>query len=115
MNVLVTGGAGYVGSHAAKFLKESGHHPVIYDNMSRGHRAVPEILGLPAVIADLRDIETLTRSLKELRIEAVMHFAAWATVGESFEKPLDYYENNFAVVIGLLRAMESVGVDRFVF
>src|SRR6187401_1939847 len=88
MNVLVAGGAGYIGSHTAKRLKEAGHSPVIYDNLSRGHRSVVDILKVPAVAADLNDRETLTATLREHKIDAVMHFAAFAFVGESVEKPL---------------------------
>src|SRR6059058_5928482 len=73
MNVLVAGGAGYIGSHTVKRLKESGHTPVIYDNASRGHRIVAKILAVPAIFADLNDRETLTRTLRENKIETVMH------------------------------------------
>src|SRR4026207_2116268 len=96
MNVLVAGGAGYIGSHTGKRLKEARHNPVIYDSVSRGHREVVNILKVPAVIADLNDRETPGRALREHKIECVMHFAAYAYVGESVEKPLMYYQNNVA-------------------
>jgi UDP-glucose 4-epimerase len=115
MNVLVAGGAGYIGSHTVKRLKAAGHHPVIYDNISRGHQAVVKILDVPAVIGDLNDQPLLTRSLKEHRIETVMHFAAYAYVGESVEKPLTYYHNNVATTVSVLQAMADAGVKRFVF
>src|SRR6195952_1245992 len=115
MNVLVAGGAGYIGSHTVKRLKEAGHSPVIYDNGERGHKAVAGILGVPAVWADLNDRATLTAALREHRIETVMHFAAYAYVGESVEKPLMYYQNNVATTVSVLEAMKEVGVDRFVF
>ncbi len=115
MNVLVAGGAGYIGSHTVKRLREAGHHPVIYDNLSRGHRAVTEILGVPAVFADLNDSASLIQALREHRIETVMHFAAYAYVGESVEKPLMYYHNNVATTINVLEAMREAGVDNFVF
>src|SRR5436189_3143713 len=88
MNVLVAGGAGYIGSHTVKRLKEAGHTPVIYDNVSRGHQAVVDILKVPAVVADLNDKAALTKTLRDRRIDTVMHFAAFAYVGESVDKPL---------------------------
>lgn len=115
MNVLVTGGAGYVGSHAVRILKAAGHNPVILDSLVRGHRQVAEILGVAAVWADLRDVATVETTLRVHQIDAVVHFAALAQVGESVLHPLDYYENNVALTIGLLRAMDRVGVHRFVF
>ncbi|MCY2955204.1 MAG: UDP-glucose 4-epimerase GalE [Planctomycetota bacterium] len=115
MNVLVAGGAGYIGSHTVKRLKEAGHAPVIYDNCSRGHRAVVDILKVPAVIGDLSDRAALSRALRDHRIDCVMHFAAYAYVGESVEKPLMYYENNVANTVGVLQCMQEAGVNRFVF
>src|SRR5579875_1133789 len=115
MNVLVAGGAGYIGSHTVKRLKEAGHSPVIYDNLSRGHRAAADILKVPFVDADLEDRHTLLRTLREHKIEGVMHFAAYAYVGESVEEPLMYYQNNVATTIAVLECMKEAGVDRFVF
>ena len=73
MNVLVAGGAGYIGSHTVKLLKQAGHSPIIYDNGSRGHPVVAEILGVPAVIADLNDRKTLVQTLRDRKI--------WVLVG----------------------------------
>src|SRR5690242_20357693 len=115
MNVLVAGGAGYIGSHTVKRLKEAGHKPVIYDNLARGHREAIEILDVPAVVADLNDRTALVEALKENRIDTVMHFAAYAYVGESVEKPLMYYHNNVATTVNVLETMAEAGVDRFVF
>jgi UDP-glucose 4-epimerase len=115
MNVLVAGGAGYIGSHTVKRLKEAGHSPVIYDNLSRGHKTVAEILKVPAVFADLNDKPTLTKALRDHKIDTLMHFAAYAYVGESVEKPLMYYHNNVATTISVLEAMREAGVNRFVF
>ena len=115
MNVLVAGGAGYIGSHTVKRLKERGHSPVIYDNVSRGHKTVAEILKVPAIWADLRDTATLAGALRQHKIDCVMHFAAYAYVGESVEKPLDYYDNNVATTIKVLQTMKETGVGRFVF
>jgi UDP-glucose 4-epimerase len=115
MNVLVAGGAGYIGSHTAKLLQESGHYPVIYDNLSRGSRATIDILKAPAVIADMQDKAAFTAALRKHSIEAVMHFAAFAYVGESVDKPLDYYRNNVSATINVLEAMQEAGVGKFVF
>jgi UDP-glucose 4-epimerase len=115
MNVLVAGGAGYIGSHTVKRLKESGHRPVIYDNVSRGHRVVADILKTPAIWADLNDHAALLRALRDHRIDTVMHFAAYAYVGESVQKPLLYYQNNVATTISVLQTMQEAGVNRFVF
>jgi UDP-glucose 4-epimerase len=115
MNVLVAGGGGYIGSHTVKCLKEEGHTPVIYDNFSRGHRAVVNILKVASVDADLNDKPVLTKALRDHKIDAVMHFAAYAYVGESVQKPLMYYQNNVATTVSVLEAMESAGVERFVF
>src|SRR5687768_5586860 len=115
MNVLVAGGAGYIGSHTVKRLKEAGHTPVIYDNASRGHREVVDILKVPAVFSDLNDKPALLAALREHKIETVMHFAAYAYVGESVEKPLMYYQNNVATTVSVLQAMEEADVERFVF
>ena len=73
MNVLVAGGAGYIGAHTTKRLKEAGHSPVIYDNLSRGHRSVVDVLKVPMVAADLNDRDTLVRTLREYKIDTVMH------------------------------------------
>lgn len=115
MRVLVAGGAGYIGSHTAKRLAETGHDVVIYDDLSRGHREPVLALGLPLVVADLADRTRLLATLREHRIECVMHFAAYAYVGESTESPLLYYDNNVATTVGVLRTMREAGVPRFVF
>src|SRR5437763_376949 len=114
MNVLVTGGAGYIGSHAVKLLHESGHKVVVLDNLYRGHRgAVPE--GVPLEELDLRQTEALANALTHHQIECVMHFAALAYVGESVTEPLRYYDNNTGGSISLLTAMKAAGVKRMVF
>jgi len=115
MNVLVAGGAGYIGSHTVKRLIDTGHTPVIYDNLSRGHQAVVDILKVPAIHADLNDRAALTSALKQHKIDTVMHFAAYAYVGESVEKPLMYYANNVSTTINVLQAMADAGVNKFVF
>jgi UDP-glucose 4-epimerase len=115
MNVLVAGGAGYIGSHTVKRLKEAGHRPVIFDNLSRGHREVVDILGVPAIFADLGDRGQLITALRKEKIDTVMHFAAYAYVGESVQDPLMYYRNNVAITVNVLEAMKEAGVNRFVF
>lgn len=114
MNVLVTGAAGYIGSHAVRGLRERGHRPIALDNLSRGHRAaVPA--DVPFVELDVRQTDAVTRVLEEHRIECVMHFAAFAYVGESVAEPLMYYDNNTAGTLSVLRAVERTKTPRFVF
>jgi UDP-glucose 4-epimerase len=113
MRILVTGGAGYVGSHAAKLLAGSGHDVVVVDNLAEGHRAA--VGKLPLVTADLLDQATITETLKKHRIEAVMHFAAFAYVGVSVREPAKYYHNNVVGTLSLLDAMRAAGVGRIVF
>lgn len=113
MNVLVTGGAGYVGSHAASALRAAGFVPITYDNLSRGHREFVRFG--PLEVGDILDEARLVDVLKSSRPSAVMHFAAFAYVGESVEAPLDYYRNNFAGALTLLGAMQKCGVSRFIF
>ncbi|MBN2576773.1 MAG: UDP-glucose 4-epimerase GalE [Deltaproteobacteria bacterium] len=114
MNVLVTGAAGYIGSHAVQALLRAGHAVVALDNLSRGHRqAVPS--AVPFVQADVRDSERVLDVLRSHRIECVMHFAAFAYVGESVEQPLLYYDNNTLGTLGLLRAVARSDCRRFVF
>lgn len=115
MNVLVAGGAGYIGSHTVKQLKAAGHSPVIYDNCSRGHRQVVDILKVPSILADLNDRQALTAALRDHKIETVMHFAAFAYVGESVQQPLMYYQNNVATTVSVLDCMKAADVKRFVF
>lgn len=113
MNVLVTGGAGYVGSHALPELKRAGHTPVVFDNLSEGHAAAVGDARL--IRGDLRDEAQIASALEESGAEAVMHFAASAYVGESVEDPQKYYFNNTVNSLRLLRAMLTVGVDKLVF
>ena len=114
MNVLVTGGAGYIGSHAVKSLQKAGHKVVVVDNLSRGHRHAVTGEAI-LVVHELSDWQHIARILRQNKIDCVMHFAALAYVGESVEQPLRYYTNNTADAIALLRAMQETGVNRFVF
>jgi UDP-glucose-4-epimerase GalE len=113
MRVLVTGGAGYVGSHAAKLLAESGHHVVIVDNLVNGHRAA--VGKLPLVVTDLLEKDRIVRLIKDEKIDAIMHFAALAYVGVSVTEPANYYQNNIVGTLALLDAMRETGVERIVF
>lgn len=113
MRILVCGGAGYIGSNMAAMLAREGHRPIVYDNLSKGHKAA--IGGAEFVEGDLADYELLVETLKSKRIEAVMHFAAFIEAGESIQFPLRYYQNNVSNTLVLLGAMESAGVDKFVF
>ncbi len=113
MRVLVTGGAGYVGSHALVELREAGHEPVVFDNLSEGH--APAVGECRLITGDLADEEQVRGALRETRAEAVMHFAASAYVGESVEDPEKYYFNNVVNSLRLLRAMRGAGVERLVF
>ncbi len=111
--VLVTGGAGYIGSHTAKELSRAGYRVVVYDNLSRGHRSA--VRWGPFEEGDLLDQERLRRVLTEHRIDAVLHFAAFIAVGESMQTPELYFHNNVEGSMSLLDAMRATGVRRIVF
>jgi UDP-glucose 4-epimerase len=113
MKVLVAGGAGYIGSNMVAMLAAEGHEPIVFDNLSKGHRSA--VGQTPFVAGDLADYELLIKTLKHYKIEAVMHFAALIEVGESVQQPLKYYRNNLSNTQNLLSAMQAVGVDKFVF
>ncbi len=119
MNVLVTGGAGYIGAHAALRLLGDGHAVTVVDDFSRGHREALETLAplgdLHGVEANFGDQPEMTGLLRDRSIDLVMHFAALTYVGESVENPLRYYRNNTANAVALLEAMHEAGVRRFVF
>jgi UDP-glucose 4-epimerase len=111
--VLVTGGAGYIGSHAAKALAAAGRPVVIYDNLTEGHRQAT--LGADLVVGDTRDVDLLRSVLSSRGVTSVMHFAAWAAVGESVKDPAGYYSNNVEGTLSVLRAMALEGVASFIF
>ena len=114
MRVLVTGGAGYIGSVVAEALLARGHEVVVYDNLVRGYRdAVPE--GAPLIIGDVLDAATLGGELREHRIEGVVHLAGLSLVGESMSDPARYYRVNVGGGLALLDAMHAVGVGMLVF
>ncbi len=113
MKIVVTGGAGYIGSHAVKALLKSGHEVIVFDNLSKGHRAA--VSGAELIEGDLSDQLVLTRIMRDQCIEAVMHFAALAQVGESVQQPAIYYATNVVGTYNLLEAMRTAGVNKLVF
>jgi len=113
MNILVTGGAGYIGSHTAKTVRKYGHTPIVFDNLSRGW--VDWVRYGPFVYGDIRDEEALYQALRAFRVDAVIHFAALALVEESVRNPAEYFEHNVRGTIALVRAMARAGVGRLVF
>lgn len=114
MNVLVVGGAGYIGSHCVRQLEEAGHRPVVLDNFVFGHRGAVAA-HVPLYEADLGDAAAVREVLEKEAIELVMHFAAFAYVGESVEDPLKYYGNNVVATYRLLETMLAADVRKFVF
>lgn len=111
MVVLVVGGAGYVGSHAARVLRRHGHEALIYDNFSTGYARLAA--GFELITGDLADTQKVTAALR--RVDAVMHFAAYAYVGESVENPRKYFQNNVEAALALLNACIDCGVRKFIF
>src|SRR5947209_3059088 len=113
MRILVTGGAGYIGSHAVRLFLARGHQVWVYDNLSEGHRAA-----VPAdrlIVGDLAETPRLDHALLENRVEAVVHFAAFTYVGESVRNPGKYYQNNLVNTLGLMECMRRHQIGRFVF
>src|ERR1700746_2260603 len=113
MRILVTGGAGYIGSHAVKLFLARGHDVWVYDNLALGHRAA-----VPADRLVTRDLDEVHRPdplLVDKRGEAGAHFAAWGAVGESVQDPAKYYRNNLVNTLGLMECLRRAGVGRFVF
>ena len=111
--VLVTGGAGYIGSHACKALAAAGYTPVTLDNLVYGHRAA--VRWGPFIHGELGDEHLVRRVLRDHAIQAVIHFAGYAYVGESMQKPGKYFQNNFSTTVTLLNAMRAEGVQHIVF
>jgi UDP-glucose 4-epimerase len=121
VNILLTGGAGYIGSHTAVVLSQAGHEVVLLDNFCNSRKTIlkrlQKILGveLPCVESDVRDTALVTKTLRDYKIDAVIHFAGLKAVGESVEKPIEYYANNMQGAISLLEAMKSSNVKTLVF
>jgi UDP-glucose-4-epimerase GalE len=118
MAVLVTGGAGYIGSHAVRELVRAGHEVFVYDNLSAGHRTAAEIaVGKSArlIEGDIRNGEHLRRTFGSAKIDAVMHFAASLSVADSVKDPIGYYANNVTGALSVLESMVAAGIQKFVF
>jgi UDP-glucose 4-epimerase len=114
MTVMVTGGAGYIGSFAVAALRSRGEDVVVYDNLSAGHRsAVPA--GVPLVVGDLAQLDLLRETIKKHGVTQVMHFAAFTSVPESVTEPERYFMNNTVGALGVMRVMREAGVNGFIF
>lgn len=113
MNILVTGGAGYIGSHTSKLLKKAGHTPIVFDNLTNGWAEWVKFG--PFVFGDIRNEEALYQALKGFQVDAVIHFAANAYVEESTRLPEMYFDNNVGGTVALLKAMKRAGTRRLVF
>ncbi len=111
--ILVTGGAGYIGSHTVHALLGRGYHVVILDNFSTGHRAFTQ--GCQVIECDLRDGQSLAKAFEANEFDAVMHFAAKSIVSESVQRPLEYFENNVTGSINLIQCAIKHGIKSFVF
>ena len=111
--ILVTGGAGYIGSHTVYELIRTGYEVVILDNFSTGHRSFTQ--GCKVIECDLRDRQSLNKAFEANEFDAVMHFAAKSVVSESVRNPLDYFENNVIGSINLIRAVTEKRIKAFVF
>src|SRR5438105_11233493 len=109
MNILVTGGAGYIGSHAVRCFLARGHQVWVYDNLSYGHRAAVPAERL--IVGDLNEIPRLDHVVLSQRIEACVHFAAFAYVGESVTNPGKYYQNNLVNTLNLMECLRRNGVS----
>ena len=112
MNILLTGGAGYIGSHIARVLAAAGHSCVVYDSLARGHA---EAVEAELIVADVADGDALRAALRENQIDAVIHLAAWIEAGESVEHPDRYFRNNTVMALTLLDAIRDAGVKAMVF
>ncbi len=113
MRVLVTGGAGYIGSHTCKALVAAGHIPIVFDNFSTGHRSLVQFG--KAIYGDIGDVTALRRAIRDAEPDAVIHFAASAYVGESMTQPRQYYRNNITGTLNLLDAITEAGISKLVF
>ncbi len=112
-NILICGGAGYIGSHCARVLRDEGYNCIIYDNLSEGHPKAIE--GFELVVGELVDTALLIETMKKYNISSVLHFAAFALVGVSMRNPIEYYQNNVGGTASLLEAMKETNVKNIVF
>jgi len=115
VSILVTGGAGYIGSHTVKTLRDAGRDVVVFDNLSAGHRAAARLARAPLELGDIRDSARLREVMTAHGVDAVMHFAAWLSVSDSVKDPIGYYDNNVGGALAVLRAMAEAGVKHLIF
>jgi UDP-glucose 4-epimerase len=115
MSILVVGGAGYIGSHTADLLRKRGYEVVIFDSLELGHRSAVEIVGVPFVHGDYGDLAAVSKALREHKVDAIMHFGAYASVGDSVKDPSRYYESNIGRGLTLLRAALDQGIQHVIF
>jgi UDP-glucose 4-epimerase len=115
VSILVIGGAGYIGSHTADLCKKRGLDVVVFDSLELGHKVATEIVGVPFVYGDYGDLTALNKAIKEHSVDAVMHFGAYASVGDSVKDPAKYYESNIGKGLVLLRAVLDNGIKHFIF
>lgn len=113
MSVLVTGGAGYIGSHTVKALQRQKRNVIVYDNLERGHRQA--VAGVPLIVGDIRDEDKVSWAIKEYGVDSVIHFAAHSLVGESMIEPSIYYENNVCGTMKLLNTLIKRNILKIVF
>ena len=112
-NILIVGGAGYIGSHVVRELNENNYKVIVYDNLSEGHKE--SVIGNDFILGEINDCNTLNNVFENNKIDAVMHFSAYAYVGESVENPEKYYKNNVCATINLLSTMLKYNVKNIVF
>jgi UDP-glucose 4-epimerase len=121
VNILLTGGTGYIGSHTAVALIEAGHNAILFDNLSNSRRDVVDRLkkitqqDTPFIEGDIRDTALLSKTIKAHKVDAVIHFAGLKAVGDSVDKPLEYFDNNVGGTISLLRAIQENQINSLVF
>jgi UDP-glucose 4-epimerase len=115
VSVLVTGGAGYIGSHTVKALRAAGADVVIYDDLSAGHQRAAKAAGAPLEQGTIADTARLREVLRAHGVDAIMHFAAWLSVTESVRDPASYYDNNVGGALSVLRAAAEAGIEHFIF
>ncbi|SNR92016.1 UDP-glucose 4-epimerase GalE [Desulfurobacterium atlanticum] len=113
MKIVVTGGAGYIGSHTVKLLTEKNHEVLVIDNLYNGHQEA--VKDAQFIRCNIKDTDKLTEIFESFKPDAVIHFAAFIEVGESVKNPLSFYENNVSGTVSLLKAMEITGVDKIIF
>src|SRR5258707_1691346 len=113
VNILVAGGAGYIGSHTCLDLSNKGFTPIVYDNLSNGHAEF--VKWGPFELGDIRDRKRLDEVLVKYKPSAIIHFAAAIEVGESVRDPIGYYDNNLAGTVTLFRAAQAAGIDKIAF